>query len=88
MVTEVDLEEPVDQRLAHFPGKVILSVHIFGVGQEALLYERVMLVEGGEQYVETLTSSSLIYWKISSEYSDTIVVSYISGSSSNTSLIA
>ena len=37
VVTEVDLEQPVDQRLAHFPGKVVLSVHVVGVGDEALL---------------------------------------------------
>lgn len=39
VVAEVDLEEPVDQRLAHFPGKVVLSIHVVGVGHEALLSE-------------------------------------------------
>ena len=37
VVTEVDLEQPVDQRLAHFPGKVVLSIHVVRVGDEALL---------------------------------------------------
>jgi hypothetical protein len=49
MITEVDLKEPVDQRLAHFPGEVILSVHIFGVGQEAPLDEN--HVSGGRSIV-------------------------------------
>jgi hypothetical protein len=37
VVTEVDLQKPVDQRLAHFPGKVVLSIHILGVWHEAVL---------------------------------------------------
>jgi len=60
VVTEVDLEQPVDQRLAHFPGKVVLSVHVVGVGDEALLNDRRILA-GVEQVVRQETYLELTH---------------------------
>jgi len=37
VIPEVDFKQPVDQRLVHFQGKVGLSIHVVGVGNEALL---------------------------------------------------
>ena len=55
VVAEVDLEQPVDRCLAHFPGKVVLSIHIVRVGDEALLNEHRISADAGEQVVRRET---------------------------------